>query len=282
MRHRRENGHRGPDSVGPPPVGEHVTDIALAGSPLGQPVMAAPCCGGFVRSASSGRALPSNPVAVVLDAESLTTEEMRRFTRWTNLSEATLCCRRTIRLPTIASAFSPPPPRRLPVVAWPPSFLSLATDARNMPCQGLGKVPECRVHGLVMAVRPGVGVVSRAMRRRRRRCCERAGCARPHGRRPVGLGSGRRVVVTPAGSALPPLTRPGALLAGDPLPLLGAHQQPVLDDLAEAEVHRRSQVRVGVAHHHQAQAPTRASTSTVSRAPRTRRARTIRRAGRGR
>jgi PhzF family phenazine biosynthesis protein len=30
-----------------------------------------------------------NPVAVVLDAEGLTTEEMQRFTRWTNLSEAT-------------------------------------------------------------------------------------------------------------------------------------------------------------------------------------------------
>jgi PhzF family phenazine biosynthesis protein len=30
-----------------------------------------------------------NPVAVVLDAESLTTKEMQRFTRWTNLSEAT-------------------------------------------------------------------------------------------------------------------------------------------------------------------------------------------------
>jgi PhzF family phenazine biosynthesis protein len=29
-----------------------------------------------------------NPVAVVLDAEGLTTEEMERFTRWTNLSEA--------------------------------------------------------------------------------------------------------------------------------------------------------------------------------------------------
>jgi PhzF family phenazine biosynthesis protein len=30
-----------------------------------------------------------NPVAVVLDGEGLTTEEMERFTRWTNLSEAT-------------------------------------------------------------------------------------------------------------------------------------------------------------------------------------------------
>ncbi|MGH2782233.1 MAG: PhzF family phenazine biosynthesis protein, partial [Thermoleophilaceae bacterium] len=30
-----------------------------------------------------------NPVAVVLDADGLTTEEMHRFTRWTNLSEAT-------------------------------------------------------------------------------------------------------------------------------------------------------------------------------------------------
>jgi PhzF family phenazine biosynthesis protein len=30
-----------------------------------------------------------NPVAVVLDGEGLTTDEMQRFTRWTNLSEAT-------------------------------------------------------------------------------------------------------------------------------------------------------------------------------------------------
>jgi Phenazine biosynthesis-like protein len=30
-----------------------------------------------------------NPVAVVLDGESLTAEEMAGFTRWTNLSEAT-------------------------------------------------------------------------------------------------------------------------------------------------------------------------------------------------
>src|SRR5688500_18110577 len=30
-----------------------------------------------------------NPVAVVLDGEGVTTEDMQRFTRWTNLSEAT-------------------------------------------------------------------------------------------------------------------------------------------------------------------------------------------------
>ncbi|HMI98515.1 MAG TPA: PhzF family phenazine biosynthesis isomerase [Gaiellaceae bacterium] len=30
-----------------------------------------------------------NPVAVVLDADGLTTDQMQRFTRWTNLSEAT-------------------------------------------------------------------------------------------------------------------------------------------------------------------------------------------------
>jgi PhzF family phenazine biosynthesis protein len=30
-----------------------------------------------------------NPVAVVLDAEGLSTEEMQRFSRWTNLSETT-------------------------------------------------------------------------------------------------------------------------------------------------------------------------------------------------
>ncbi len=33
--------------------------------------------------------LLGNPVAVVHDAEGLTTEQMERFTRWTNLTEAT-------------------------------------------------------------------------------------------------------------------------------------------------------------------------------------------------
>jgi PhzF family phenazine biosynthesis protein len=37
----------------------------------------------------SEAALLGNPVAVVHDAEGLTTEQMERFTRWTNLSEAT-------------------------------------------------------------------------------------------------------------------------------------------------------------------------------------------------
>ena len=37
----------------------------------------------------SSEPLRGNPVAVVHDAEGLTTEQMQRFTRWTNLSEAT-------------------------------------------------------------------------------------------------------------------------------------------------------------------------------------------------
>ena len=37
----------------------------------------------------STEALRGNPVAVVHGAERLTTEQMERFTRWTNLSEAT-------------------------------------------------------------------------------------------------------------------------------------------------------------------------------------------------
>ncbi len=37
----------------------------------------------------SPRPLGGNPVAVVLDAEGLTTDQMERFTRWSNLSEAT-------------------------------------------------------------------------------------------------------------------------------------------------------------------------------------------------
>src|SRR4051812_37146405 len=35
------------------------------------------------------RPYSGNPVAVVLDAEQLETEEMQRFARWTNLSETT-------------------------------------------------------------------------------------------------------------------------------------------------------------------------------------------------
>ena len=37
----------------------------------------------------SPRLLRGNPMAVVVDSEGLTTEQMRTFTRWTNLSEAT-------------------------------------------------------------------------------------------------------------------------------------------------------------------------------------------------
>src|SRR6185437_13197936 len=37
----------------------------------------------------SAEPLGGNPVAVVLDAEGLTTEEMQLFSRWTNLSETT-------------------------------------------------------------------------------------------------------------------------------------------------------------------------------------------------
>jgi PhzF family phenazine biosynthesis protein len=39
--------------------------------------------------------LQGNPVAVVVDAEGLTSEQMQRFTRWTNLSEATFLLPRT-------------------------------------------------------------------------------------------------------------------------------------------------------------------------------------------
>jgi PhzF family phenazine biosynthesis protein len=41
--------------------------------------------------------LAGNPVAVVLDAEDVTTEEMRRFSVWTNLSEATFVLPPTVR-----------------------------------------------------------------------------------------------------------------------------------------------------------------------------------------
>ncbi|EOM76034.1 PhzF family phenazine biosynthesis protein [Rhodococcus rhodnii] len=39
--------------------------------------------------------LPGNPVAVVHDADDLTTEQMLRFASWTNLSETTFLCRPT-------------------------------------------------------------------------------------------------------------------------------------------------------------------------------------------
>jgi PhzF family phenazine biosynthesis protein len=43
----------------------------------------------------SPQPLRGNPVAVVHDAEGLSTEQMQRFTRWTNLSEATFLLRPT-------------------------------------------------------------------------------------------------------------------------------------------------------------------------------------------
>ena len=47
----------------------------------------------------TGEPLLGNPVAVVLDGDGLTTEQMQRFTDWTNLSEATFLAppRRTTR-----------------------------------------------------------------------------------------------------------------------------------------------------------------------------------------
>ncbi|MFL2697444.1 MAG: PhzF family phenazine biosynthesis protein, partial [Acidimicrobiales bacterium] len=37
-----------------------------------------------------------NPVAVVMDGDDLSTEEMQRFARWTNLSETTFLLRPTV------------------------------------------------------------------------------------------------------------------------------------------------------------------------------------------
>lgn len=46
---------------------------------------------------ASGRPYTGNPLAVVIDGEGLSTEEMRRFARWTNLSETTFLLPPTTR-----------------------------------------------------------------------------------------------------------------------------------------------------------------------------------------
>ena len=51
-----------------------------------------------------------NPVAVVLDGDGLTTEQMQRFAHWTNLSETTFVLPPTDPTPTTASASSRPSP----------------------------------------------------------------------------------------------------------------------------------------------------------------------------
>ena len=51
-----------------------------------------------------------NPVAVVLDGDGLTTEEMQRFAHWTNLSETTFVLPPSTPRPTTGSASSRPSP----------------------------------------------------------------------------------------------------------------------------------------------------------------------------
>src|SRR4029453_7854607 len=72
-----------------------------------------------------------NPVAVVLDGESLTTEEMTGFTRWTNQSEATFVLPPTHPTPTIASASSRAPQRQPHARPGPASCRSWDTPARR-------------------------------------------------------------------------------------------------------------------------------------------------------
>jgi PhzF family phenazine biosynthesis protein len=57
--------------------------------PLGQPPDGVPVRRFQQVDVFSPEPLRGNPVAVVVDAEGLTPEQMERFTRWTNLSEAT-------------------------------------------------------------------------------------------------------------------------------------------------------------------------------------------------
>jgi len=67
-----------------------------------------------------------NPVAVVLDSDDLTAEEMARFTRWTNLSEATFVLRPTepdadyrVRIFTSAAATATRSTAELPFAGHP-------------------------------------------------------------------------------------------------------------------------------------------------------------------
>lgn len=71
-------------------------------------------------------AYAGNPVAVVLDGDGLTTEEMERFTRWTNLSEATFVLPPTtseadyrVRIFTSAEATPARPSAEIPFAGHP-------------------------------------------------------------------------------------------------------------------------------------------------------------------
>ncbi|MFD0471651.1 PhzF family phenazine biosynthesis protein [Nonomuraea thailandensis] len=59
---------------------------------------------------ASGRPYTGNALAVVVDGDGLSTQEMQSFARWTNLSETTFLLPPTTGRPTTGSASSPPTP----------------------------------------------------------------------------------------------------------------------------------------------------------------------------
>jgi PhzF family phenazine biosynthesis protein len=92
-----------------------------------------------------------NPVAVVLDADGVTTEEMERFTRWTNLSEATFVLPPStadadyrVRIFTSAAATPNRPSAELPFAGHPTLGTCHAwLDAGGVPRDESTIVQEC-------------------------------------------------------------------------------------------------------------------------------------------
>jgi PhzF family phenazine biosynthesis protein len=108
-----------------------------------------------------------NPVAVVLDGDGLTSEEMERFTRWTNLSEVTFVLPPTqpdadYRVRIFTSA-SPTPSRRglaaeLPFAGHPTLGTCHAwLESSERPKEGDGVVQECGA-GLIRVRRGSDGL----------------------------------------------------------------------------------------------------------------------------
>ena len=80
-----------------------------------------------------------NPVAVVLDADALSTEEMQRIARWTNLSETTFVLK--------------------PTVSHPAYRLRIFTPGRELPFAGHPTIGSCHAvleSGIVTAGRAGL------------------------------------------------------------------------------------------------------------------------------
>ena len=108
-----------------------------------------------------------NPVAVVLDGEGLSTEEMERFTRWTNLSEATFVLPPTtadadyrVRIFTSAEATPTRPSAEMPFAGHPTlgtchAWLEVHGDRETVVQEcGAGLVRIRRVDGVLAFAAP--------------------------------------------------------------------------------------------------------------------------------